>query len=193
MTDKKVAKVANIFCCDFCDYYTCKKFNLSKHLTTHKQEILTNTDKNTDNLVAKVAKFNCECGKIYKHRQSLFTHRKKCKINFNHSINLQDKNELLDYLLSENKEFKEMLKEQNNFIIQNIKLNTNTNNLLNSNINSNNKSFNLNLFLNETCKNAMNIMDFVDSIKLQISDLEKVGELGYVEGISKIIINHAIY
>jgi hypothetical protein len=190
MTDKKVAKVANIFCCDICDYYTSKKFNLSKHLTTHKQEILTNTDKNTDNLVAKVAKFNCECGKIYKHRQSLFTHRKKCKINFKHSINLQDKNELLDYLLSENKEFKEMLKEQNNFIIQNIKLNSNTNNLLNSNINSNNKSFNLNLFLNETCKNAMNIMDFVDSIKLQISDLEKVGELGYVEGISKIIINN---
>ena len=56
--------------------------------------------------------------------------------------------------------------------------------------NSHNKAFNLNFFLNETCKDAMNIMDFVDSIKLQLSDLEKVGELGYVEGISNIIVKN---
>ena len=64
---------------------------------------------------------------------------------------------------------------------------SNVNNNIN-NSNFNNKSFNLNLFLNETCKNAMNIMDFANSIQLNLTDLEKMGELGYVEGISKIII-----
>jgi hypothetical protein len=66
--------------------------------------------------------------------------------------------------------------------------NNQTNNISNSNINSNNKTFNLQLFLNETCKDAMNISDFVDSLQLQLSDLENVGKLGYVEGISSIIV-----
>jgi hypothetical protein len=65
-----------------------------------------------------------------------------------------------------------------------------TNNICNSNINSNNKTFNLQVFLNETCKNAMNITDFVDSLQLQLSDLENVGKLGYVEGISSIIVKN---
>jgi len=66
---------------------------------------------------------------------------------------------------------------------------TNINNT-GAHINSHNKTFNLNVFLNETCKDAMNIMDFVDSLKLQLSDLENVGRLGYVEGISNIIIKN---
>jgi len=65
-----------------------------------------------------------------------------------------------------------------------------TNNNTITQTNSHNKAFNLNFFLNETCKNAMNITDFVDSIKLQLSDLVDVGELGYVEGISKIIVKN---
>ena len=60
----------------------------------------------------------------------------------------------------------------------------------NNNINSNNKTFNLQVFLNEDCKDAMNITDFVNSINLQLSDLESVGKLGYVEGISNIIIKN---
>jgi hypothetical protein len=64
------------------------------------------------------------------------------------------------------------------------------NNFLNNNINSNNKTFNLNVFLNETCKDAMNIMDFVDSLNLQMADLESVGKLGYIEGISNIIVKN---
>jgi hypothetical protein len=64
-----------------------------------------------------------------------------------------------------------------------------TNNTTNNN-NSHNKSFNLQFFLNETCKNAMNISEFVDSLQLQLSDLEKVGEVGYIEGISNIIIKN---
>ena len=66
---------------------------------------------------------------------------------------------------------------------------TNINNT-NAHINSHNKTFNLNVFLNETCKDAMNIMEFVDSLKLQLSDLECIGRLGYVEGISNIIVKN---
>lgn len=65
---------------------------------------------------------------------------------------------------------------------------TNNNTLINNHSNNNNKTFNLNVFLNETCKDAMNINDFVDSLQLQLSDLEEVGKLGFVDGISNIIV-----
>ncbi len=94
--------------------------------------------------------------------------------------------------MKENKEIKEMILEIVKNGITNTTNNTtnNTNNTTNTNTNSHNKAFNINFFLNETCKNAMNITDFVDSIKLQLSDLMEVGELGYVEGISKIIVKN---
>jgi len=96
--------------------------------------------------------------------------------------------EMIIEIIKQNQEFKNLLLEQNKTIIELSK--NNTTNINNSNINSNNKSFNLNFFLNETCKNAMNIMDFVDSIKIQLSDVESIGELGYVNGMSKLIIKH---
>jgi len=79
------------------------------------------------------------------------------------------------------------LLKQNSQLLEVVKNGTNNTTISNSNNHSNNKTFNLQFFLNETCKNAMNIMDFVDSIKLQLSDLETVGKLGYVEGITNII------
>jgi hypothetical protein len=92
-------------------------------------------------------------------------------------------------LIKENSEFKSMMLEQQNIMMEIVKNGThNTTN--NTHTNSHNKAFNLNFFLNETCKDAMNIMDFVDSIKVQLSDLEKVGEIGYVEGISNIIVKN---
>ena len=86
------------------------------------------------------------------------------------------------------KEQLNIIKEQQNMMMKVIENGTNNTNITHTN--SHNKAFNLNFFLNETCKDAMNITDFVDSIKLQLSDLEKVGELGYVEGISNIIIKN---
>ena len=90
-------------------------------------------------------------------------------------------------LQKQNNEFKELLIEQNKTIIDAIK---HTNNTTNNNVNSHNKTFNLQVFLNEDCKDAMNITEFVNSIQLQLSDLESVGQLGYVEGISNIIIKN---
>jgi len=121
----------------------------------------------------------CYCGNKYKYSQGLSKHKIKCKKD--ELINSDKKDEKINYLIKENQEFK-------NLILEIVKKDSITNNITNTN--SHNKTFNLQFFLNETCKDAMNIMDFVDSIKIQLSDLEKVGKIGYVEGISSIIVKN---
>jgi PHD/YefM family antitoxin component YafN of YafNO toxin-antitoxin module len=130
----------------------------------------------------------CEnCNKEFKTRSGLWKHTKICISDEN---KIQDvvidkvdkKDELIDYLMKENKEIKELILE--------LAKKDSYNNCNNNYTNSHNKAFNLNFFLNETCKDAMNIMDFVESIKLQLSDLERVGEKGYIDGISNIIIKN---
>ena len=137
----------------------------------------------------KPTEFECSvCKKCYKARNSLWYHEQKCSKEFisdnftNITTDLSDK-QLIMLLIKENSELKSMMMK----VIENGTHNTTNNNI---NTNSHNKAFNLNFFLNETCKNAMNITDFVDSIKLQLSDLMDVGELGYVDGISKIIVKN---
>jgi hypothetical protein len=151
-------------------------------------------------------KFECVfCNKSYNDRTCLWKHNsknncsKKCIPitdidNDNDSDSDSDtivetaatttkKDELINYLMKENQEFKNLILE----IVKKDTYNQSTTNNTTNNTNSHNKAFNLNFFLNETCKDAMNITDFVDSIKLQLTDLIKVGEIGYVEGISNII------
>jgi hypothetical protein len=142
--------------------------------------------------------FNCNnCNKNYKSRVGLWNHKKKC-VNINDTNNeeniIEPENnnispELILNVIQQNQEFKDLLLEQNKIIIEMAK-NSNTTNNSNNNINSHNKTFNLQFFLNETCKDAMNIMDFVDSIKIQLCDIESIGELGFVNGMSKLIIKH---
>jgi hypothetical protein len=93
-------------------------------------------------------------------------------------------------LIKDNKDMKQIILEQNNTINKLVNNGTNNTNTNIKNSLNNNKTFNLQFFLNETCKDAMNITDFVDSIKLQLSDVEKVGELGYIQGISNIIVSN---
>jgi hypothetical protein len=155
--------------------------------------MLTNVDTASPNY-ATPKKFLCECGKSYSHRQSLNIHRKKCEFYKKYK---NDKDELVEYLMKENSEFKEMLVEQNKMIMKICEkesstcvTTTNNTNNNNTNINSHNKTFNLNVFLNEKCKDAMNMSEFVESLQIQLSDLENVGKLGFVEGISNIIIKN---
>jgi hypothetical protein len=122
-------------------------------------------------------KYICICNKSYKHLTSLCRHKNNCKFKEKIKSDEPTDKELVMMLIQENSELKNMMMK----VIEN-----GTNNITNNNCN--NKSFNLNLFLNETCKNAMNLTDFVNSIQLQLSDLERVGELGYIEGISNIIV-----
>jgi len=189
---EKGEKGETIFHCIYCDYKCYVKFSYERHLTTSKHINKSQMKQNETNETNKEKKEKkeknaCNCGVIYYSRTSLWRHKKTCIVINNvesHEQNDEKKDEIINFLIKENKEFK-------NLILEIVKKDTmnNCNNTTN-NTNSHNKAFNLNFFLNETCKDAMNIMDFVDSIKLQLSDLERVGELGYVEGISKIIVKN---
>jgi hypothetical protein len=104
-----------------------------------------------------------------------------------------DKDELIKYLMKENSEFKDMLVEQNKMVMKICEKSLDTGktiNNTNTNCNNINNSFNLNLFLNEKCKDAINISDFVDNIKLQLTDLENFGQMGYIEGVSRILVKN---
>ena len=188
MATKKTKKNEKIYGCNFCYFNTCKKTDYNRHLLTDKHK--NNSLAIVGNILAIEKTLNCEnCNKVYNTKNGLWRHKKKCILN-NETINIEsidnepsDK-ELIILLLKQNAQ----LIEQNSELVKNGIHNT-TNNTINNN-NSHNKTFNLQFFLNETCKDAMNIMDFVDSIKLQLSDLENVGKLGYVEGISNIIIKN---
>jgi len=156
--------------------------------------------------IKKNAALICNCGKIFKSNSGLWKHKNKCKIEENslklgkyddeNNKDIPDKDELILILIKQNAELikeqtsiRQIMAEQQTMVLELAK--NGTNNTNNShNTNSHNKSFNLQFFLNETCKDAMNITDFVDSIKLQLSDLENVGKLGYVEGISNIITSN---
>jgi hypothetical protein len=194
---KNELKTSDDFYCDKCDYKCCKKFNWDRHILTPKHSRMTKGGQkgaiNEQNEPGHVeCKYSCEsCKKIYASRNGLWKHQQKCNIAEKNSEsivtnNTSDKDELITYLMKENQEFKNLILE----IVKKDTYNQSTTNNTTNNTNSHNKAFNLNFFLNETCKDAMNIMDFVDSIKLQLSDLEKVGELGYVEGISNIIVKN---
>jgi hypothetical protein len=178
-----------IFLCNICDFSSCNKKDYNRHNQTKKH--IFNVSQCFSIKKTQKNPYECNCGKTYKDNSGLWRHKKKCTSEKNEEVDpddnsqsneIQELKEFMKYLMKENSEMKNMMMEV-------IKTGThNTTN--NTHTNSHNKAFNLNFFLNETCKDAMNIMDFVDSIKLQLNDLEKVGELGYVEGISNIIVKN---
>uniref|UniRef100_A0A6C0IHI6 C2H2-type domain-containing protein n=1 Tax=viral metagenome TaxID=1070528 RepID=A0A6C0IHI6_9ZZZZ len=185
-----VPKNPLFYCCEICDYNTCNKKDYNKHINTNKHTSNVFQSQNPK-ISPKIPTLECLCGKKYKDYSGLWRHKKKCEI-----INIENTNktdpgkneELINYLLKENQEFKSLILE---IVKKDNTINNNNNNTIsNSIVNSHNKTFNLQFFLNETCKNAMNINEFVDSIKLQLSDLENVAKIGYVEGLSKIIIKN---
>jgi hypothetical protein len=193
--------------CKYCDFKCFKNQHYIQHLKTKKHsQCAVNGVENSVNETEKT--FLCICGKKYKDRSGLWRHKQTCDgiINKNSEENIQDDNsvilnisetekddkllkledftdkQLIMQLLTQNQELQKTIIELTKQGINNYNSNNNINN-------SNNKTFNLQVFLNEKCKNAMNINDFVSSIKPTLEDLENVGRLGYVEGISKIIIN----
>ena len=188
-------KLSKKYCCKICDYTTDRKSNLNNHNLSAKHIKSMNSNEikqflSTDHM--------CDfCNKKYKDYSGLWRHKKKCfqkKENIIEEAVTEAENnnissDLILNIIQQNQEFKDLLLEQNKIIIEMTK-NNSTTNINNSMNNSHNKTFNLQLFLNETCKDAMNIMDFVDSLKIQLSDIESIGELGFVNGISKFIIKN---
>jgi len=184
-------KNANFFVCKSCDFNCRKESEYKRHILTRKHKILINPNAI---LTEKVPSnnFPCKCGKIYKHMSSLCHHKKTCKYEENDNPIEKEatgpiSTECVLELIKQNKELQNTIVEQSKTIAELASKPTSVTNM-NTNCNNNNR-FNINFFLNEQCKNAMNIKDFVDSLKLTLSDLEKTGELGYVKGITNIIIN----
>jgi hypothetical protein len=177
------SKVASILVCEKCDYNTSRKSSYTKHLLSAKHCQVTFGDE----LVAKSCiKYKCEnCDKNYSSRNGLWKHKKICSTFEVPSIkdligNIHTLTKTVMTVVQENKEL-------NKQIIELSKKPNITN--CNNTTNSNNKTFNLQFFLNETCKDALSITEFVNSLQLKIQDLEETGRLGYVQGITRIFLN----
>jgi hypothetical protein len=178
MKDKKDKVIWN---CYECNFKCSVKCNFLRHLTTNKHIMITKEDKEDKK------SYHCKCGKKYKYRQGLYTHQLNCKDNNNENTNKtentistdNDKN-IIFQLLAQNKELMNILQETIKDIIPKIGTTNNT---------TNNK-FNLNIFLNEDCKNAINFSDFIKNIQVSPEDLENQSQLGYVNGITKVFVDN---
>jgi len=179
--NEKAPNYATKYNCEKCAFICCKKSDWLRHNATRKHKILINPNY-LGAADCELKHFSCIiCSKVYKHASTLSAHKKSCKgINENSENILIAEYDMKSLIL-------DLVKSNSDLQKQMIEVCKNSNNTINNN-NSHNKTFNMQVFLNEKCKDAMNIMDFVSSMTLQLSDLEDVGELGYVEGISKIII-----
>ena len=214
MDNKKVSESIKFFC-EKCNYITTVKSNYYKHLTTAKHIKITNDNdvllkNNNKNIV-------CRCGKEYNNRHNLSRHKKTCNYEEtpvqtvvpNSVTNIIDVSMIID-IIKENKEIKNILMEQNKQVLEQNKMvlelqkdnnllinklserepNINSNNINSNNTvnNNNNQKFNLNFFLNETCKDAMSIQEFMENIRITFQDLMMIGDAGFVNGVSEIFI-----
>lgn len=167
------------YICKNCNYYTSRKSQYFRHLETNKH--YKNVNQNNADSTKSLNNFTCICKNTYLYKSGLYKHKKKCAMLNNGKKNISNE-ELFLSILKDNQDFKQMLIEQNSKIME---LTKNTNVITNNN----NTNFNLQMFLNVQCKDALNITEFVESLQPKIEDLEMTGKLGYVEGISKIFLN----
>ena len=189
MTTENTHKNPSIYNCDICDFISSNRKDYKRHVATVKHQKRTLSTNINDFTPKNPQQFICNnCNKCYKERSGLWRHTQTCKpTNTDASNNFVIDKELVMSILKQNADIIKENSELKNLMMEVIK--TGTHNTTN-NTNSHNKTFNLQFFLNETCKNAMNIMDFVDSLKLQLNDLERMGEIGFVNGMSNIIIKN---
>jgi len=186
-----------MFYCKSCEYSCSKQSEFNKHIVTAKHKMVVNGSKK----ISKISKtdnneYECVCGKTYKYDSGYYRHKKVCRsTNIQVDSNTHVKEHVDDSanntmttmmeLIRQNQEFKELIVEQNKHLLELSQKPTTTNNT----INNNNQKFNLNFFLNEQCKDAINMSEFLENMTLDIEDLTETGRLGYVGGISRIFIN----
>jgi hypothetical protein len=197
MATEKTQKNSLKYICEKCNFISCNKNDYTRHISTvkHARNAIA-TFSNQEKLKPQTT-YSCKnCNKQYNDRSGLWRHVSKCILvettpNFEDNNNNNSNDDIIQLLLKQNND---LIKEQadiKQIILEIVKNGTISCNNNNTNIiNSNNKTFNLQVFLNETCKDAMNISEFIESVKLQVSDLENVGKVGYIEGISNIIIKN---
>ena len=202
MEAQKSQKIPKIFECKCCNYNTSNKKDYNKHLLTAKHK------KEADGSINKPLYYICEfCEKQYKSRGSYWKHQQKCsKVPYTQEQPQEIQTKVTDSamileLLKQNQEFKQLMIDQSRQIQETQSENQELQKQLieavkvsgshienQTNIN-NNQKFNLNFFLNEQCKDAINMSDFIQNMELDIEDLTETGRLGYVGGISRILIN----
>jgi len=178
-----------LFFCEKCQYKTDNKKDYKKHLLTLKHSHGLLLDTNLSSEKSQKSQFICHCGRSYKYKQGLCKHIKTCEKSKETETLVKITN-LFEEQIKENKELKDLLLEQNTKLMeianekgQCVIVNNTTNNTMNTTNN-----FNLQVFLKEKCKDALNIMDFAESIKMKLTDVDLVGQIGYTEGISQIFI-----
>ena len=201
--------------CEYCDISCSRNTEWVRHLATSKHKKMSLGNLKENNFTTE-KEYTCDCNKTFKTHSGLWKHKQKCDIVYEEENNIINKplttdsseiihlTNLVIKLMNSNdeihKQYSDLHKQNNDLQKQNSDLHKktielqeqmlevckNSNTTINNNNNS--KTFNMQVFLNEQCKDAMNIMDFVNSMTLEFSDLESVGKLGYVEGISGIII-----
>ena len=204
MLTKTSKKRVNFFVCEICDYSTSRQFNLDRHFLTPKHKMLTNANKNehktskffsdedsSKNLVVNTKNFECPfCGKEFSHRSSLSRHQKKCNYADLSEKTTEVKCQPINAVNNEENINLDILKklesmEQNNkSLLEKIETKNTTQNF------TVNQQFNVNIFLNEECKNAMNLGDFMGNIMITMDDLNYTKDNGYVIGISNIFKKH---
>ncbi len=192
------------FHCEYCNFNCSKQSNYNKHIMTAKHINRTNPHfLEQNNATDILTQYTCKkCSKKYKARNSLWYHEQQCMVftQIEKSTPLQvddhmQMNIILE-LVKQNQEFKDLLIQQSNQMLEQNKTiievakNGQVNNTINqTNSHNNNKTFNLQFFLNETCKDAMNMKDFIKSLELSLPELEKMGEIGFAEGMSRVFVN----
>jgi len=190
MEEKKAPKSPQFLLCNICDFECSRKRDYERHTLTLKHQLRSNGSilEEKKPQITTIKTFVCKCNKSFKTHGGYWKHKQKCMKP--HDNETDDSNIILQ-LIKQNDEFKTLLLDQNNKMLetfQEVCKNGITNNSNNSAVNSHNKTFNLQVFLNEDCKDAMNVTQFIDSFDLQLIDFENVGKMGFVNGISDIII-----
>ena len=184
-------KSPKIFSCEKCDFNCRSKKDYNRHLGTRKHKMELNGNNGNENYPSF---FLCEsCNKQFKSKSGLWKHTQKCNLlkKSNKEENKKEENKKEENKKEENEiEYKEII---NSLINENKELHKTLREIVptigNNNNNNINNQFNINVFLNEDCKDALNIKDFVSSLQLQLKDLDNTGKLGFVEGTSKIFID----
>jgi hypothetical protein len=176
---KKLEKNFAKYYCQYCDFKCLQKCDWERHILRPKH--LSNKDGNYLETKKLEKNFFCNCGRTFQTNSGLWKHKKKCDYT-------QEEDSDTDFELTDKELIKILIKQTGKLI--NVVENGTNNTINNTNTNSHNKVFNLNLYLNETCKDAMNISDFVSSIKVSLEDLENTGRQGYVQGITNIILKN---
>ena len=196
MITNKVPKSSNNYICNLCDYSTCRKSQYERHLNTAKHQMMTKNDDSNVKVHNKKIYMCNNCEKTFKHRQGLWKHKKSCVKDNTPETNKEEEEEeknnkyetLIMLLVKENQDFKQLIIDQNKKMMEMTEnMGNNHHNTTNTNTNSHNK-FNLNVFLNEKCKDAMSLTDFIKDMEISIEDFVETGELGFVDGLSRVLI-----